>query len=201
MKKKHKVATISSWLEDPLHISQDEMMEITIKDFHIYLHASWETYLKQIDQPCFDEDLTIFIITPHEHAHEHLLTQSPRTNFMFDITQLSEYPNLFHDFTVDAKLPFYLLHQEHEGSLLASFNPYTWGNATVCQAKEIAEFQVIALQEAEGVLPQQWHDIYFGPTPFLHFNFGHDMGEALTTWDDYETNELHGWITNPQRDT
>jgi hypothetical protein len=201
MKHKEKTNAIISWLIDPQHTSEEEMADVTIKDFHIFLHSAWQAYLQATEQPCFEDDLDIFIHTQHETAPDHLLAQSPLTSFMFAITKLSDYPNVFHDFTFAAKLPFYLLHQEHEGLLFASFNPFTWENTTVCQAQDIAEFRVIALQATEEVLPNQWQETFFGPTPFLHFSFRHDMGEPLPTWDECDVNELIGWVTSPQHDT
>lgn len=198
MKPKKALKAITSWLVDPQHVSSTDTAAITVEIFHAYLQSAWETHLTIEDHLHLEDELTIFISTSYKKAPKHHLYGSPETNIMFDITNLTNYDLLFHNFTNKAKLPYYLLHQEHDGRLLASFNPYLWENTSVCQAKEITEFRTISLLAATSLLPEEWKEELFGSTPFLHYHFGHDMNEPLPTWDDCD-NELIGWVTNPQQ--
>lgn len=196
--KPENLEAVRAWLSDPYH-HEAETSKVTVADLVAYLKKIWIEHLKNIRQLALKDKLHITIRSPKKHAADRQMFSDPNTNLMFDITALTNYSDVFHDFTVVARLPYYLLHYKTEGKIFASFNPHQMDNLTTCQAMDVARFGMLADHAFEGVLSEDVLLEYFDVAGLLHYPFVHTMNEPLPMWHD-PVNELTGPVSDPQRD-
>lgn len=198
MKPKKKTKVIKRWLANPDHLKRKELREVRVVDLLEHLTNEWQSYLTLIGKPELEHELTVGLIAKSKEPDHKHLSEEEDTNIFFDITDLMPHPTLFHTYaTAAAQVPYYLLHQEWNGRVFATFNPYIWENPTRCMTVEVARFSMLAQLKVIDGLPTEIEEELFDEVGLLHYNFTHHMGETLPLWNDPE-NDLQGWVSSPQ---
>ncbi len=198
MKPKKKTKVIKRWLANPGHLKRKELREVKVVDLLEHLTNEWQSYLTLIGKPELEHELTVGLMAKTKKPDEQQLHEEEDTNIFFDITDLMPHPTLFHTYaTAAAQVPYYLLHQEWNGRVFATFNPYIWENPTRCMTTEVARFSMLAQLKVIDGLPTEIEEELFDEVGLLHYNFTHHMGETLPLWNDPE-NDLQGWVSSPQ---
>ncbi len=145
MKPKKKTKVIKRWLANPGHLKRKELREVKVVDLLEHLTNEWQSYLTLIGKPELEHELTVGLMAKTKKPDKQQLHEEEDTNIFFDITDLMPHPTLFHTYaTAAAQVPYYLLHQEWNGRVFATFNPYIWENPTRCMTTEVARFSMLA---------------------------------------------------------